>query len=322
MTTWTSSNRKLGLLLPQWERGMDRETPGWPDIRNMAIQAEQMGIDSLWAVDHFLIDRAANFRQRGEPVPEKLQGRPPLGAWECWSLLSAVAAVTDRVEIGPLVACTGYRNPALQAKIAETIDEISGGRLILGLGAGDFQSEHRAFGFEWEQRITRFEEALAIIQGLLRDESVSFDGDWYSVESCTIRPRGPRPGGIPIMIGSSAARPRMARLTATYADIWNCWLAFSSSSPAETKPRLDAVDAACEKHGRDPATLQRSLTIGVGMLDKEIPGASPVLGEPEQIAETINEFYEQGFSHIQVYLAPMTPAGFDEFSKVVGILKR
>ena len=322
MTTHQPNERKLGLLLPQWERGMDRETPGWSDIREMAMQAEQMGIDSLWAVDHFLIDRAANYRQRGEPVPEKLQGRPPLGAWECWSLLSAVAAVTDRVEIGPLVACTGYRNPALQAKIAETIDEISGGRLILGLGAGDFQSEHRAFGFEWEKRITRFEEALQIIRGLLRDESISFDGDWYSVEECTIRPRGPRPGGIPIMIGSSAARPRMARLTASYADIWNCWLAFGASTPEETKPRLDAVDAACEKHGRDPSTLGRSLTIGVGVLGKEIPGASPVRGEPEQIADTINQFYEQGFSHIQVYLAPMTREGFEEFSKVVEILKR
>jgi alkanesulfonate monooxygenase SsuD/methylene tetrahydromethanopterin reductase-like flavin-dependent oxidoreductase (luciferase family) len=309
--------RKLGLLLPQWERGMDRETPHWNDIHEMARQAEAMGIDSLWAVDHFLIDRAANYRQRGEPVPEKLQGRPPLGAWECWSLLSAVAAVTDRVEIGPLVACTGYRNPALQAKIAETVDEISGGRLILGLGAGDFQSEHIAFGFEWEKRISRFEEALQIIQGLLRDETVTFSGDWYSVDNCTIRPRGPRPGGIPIMIGSSAARPRMARLTATYADIWNCWLAFGNSSLEETKPRLDAVDAACEKHGRDPATLQRSLTIGAGVLDKTIPGANPLLGEPARIAETINEFYEQGFTHIQVYLAPMTPAGFDEFSKVI-----
>jgi alkanesulfonate monooxygenase SsuD/methylene tetrahydromethanopterin reductase-like flavin-dependent oxidoreductase (luciferase family) len=318
----SGNERKLGLLLPQWERGMDRETPGWQDIQDMAIQAEAMGIDSLWVVDHFLIDRAANYRQRGEHVPEKLQGRPPLGAWECWSLLSAVAAITERVEIGPLVACTGYRNPALQAKIAETIDEISGGRLILGLGAGDFESEHRAFGFEWEKRITRFEEALQIIRGLLRDETVSFTGHWYSVEDATIRPRGPRRGNIPIMIGSSAARPRMARLTTTYADIWNCWLAFSNSSPEETKPRLEAVEAACEKRDRDPATLQRSLTIGVGLGDKTIPGANPVTGEPEQIAEQINAFYEQGFSHIQVYLAPMTRAGFDEFSRVVDALKR
>jgi alkanesulfonate monooxygenase SsuD/methylene tetrahydromethanopterin reductase-like flavin-dependent oxidoreductase (luciferase family) len=318
----TSNTRKLGLLLPQWERGMDRATPGWNDIRDMAQQAEAMGIDSLWVVDHFLIDRAANYRQRGEPVPEKLQGRPPLGAWECWSLLSAVAAVTDRVEIGPLVACTGYRNPALQAKIAETIDEISGGRLILGLGAGDFESEHIAYGFEWDKRISRFEEALQIIHGLLREDSVTFSGDFYSVDNCVIRPRGPRPGDIPIMIGSSAARPRMARLTTSYADIWNCWLAFGNSSPDETRPRLEAIDAACEKHGRDPATLQRSLTIGVAMLEKTIPGATPVTGEPAQIAETINQFYDQGFSHIQVYLAPMTPAGFEEFGKVIEELQR
>ena len=321
MATQNGNPRRLGLLLPQWERGMDRETPGWDDIARMARQAEQMGIDSLWTVDHFLIDRAANYRQRGEPVPEKLQGRPPLGAWECWSLLSAVAAITERLEIGPLVACTGYRNPALQAKIAETVDEISRGRLILGLGAGDFESEHRAFGYQWDNRVSRFEESLQIIRALLRGETVSVDGEYYAVEECTIRPRGPRPGGIPIMIGSSAARPRMARLTAMYADIWNCWLAFGNSSPDETKPRLKAIDAACEKHGRDPSTLARSLTIGVGMGEKTIPGASPVLGEPERIAEQIDTFYEQGFSHIQVYLAPMTPEGFEDFAKVLDHLR-
>jgi probable F420-dependent oxidoreductase len=315
------NNPKIGLLLPQREQGMDRETPRWQSIAGMARQAEQMGFDSLWTVDHLLIDRAANYRQRGEPVPEKLQGRPPLGAWECWSLLSAVAAVTERVEIGPLVACTGYRNPALQAKIAETVDEISGGRLILGLGAGDFQTEHQAFGFRWDKRVSRFEEAIQIIHGLLRNGPVSMEGEYYSVDECVIRPKGPRENGIPIMIGSSAARPRMARLTMKYADIWNCWLAFGNSSPEETKPRLEAIEAACEEHGRDPASLRRSLTIGVGVIDKTIPGANPVTGDTGKIAETIHQFTEQGFSHIQVYLAPMTPAGFEEFGKVLEELR-
>lgn len=123
------------------------------------------------------------------------------------------------------------------------------------------------------------------------------------------------------MIGSSAARPRMARLTATWADIWNCWLAFGNSSPEETRPRIEAVDAACERHDRDPASLGRSLTIGVGLLGKTIPGAQPVTGEPAEVAEKIDEFFEHGFSHIQVYLAPMTLAGFDEFGKVLEHLR-
>ncbi len=317
-----SSDRELGLLLPNWEGEMDGATAGWTDIQDLAILAEQIGIDSLWAVDHLLIDWAANFRRLGTPVPEGLDGQPPLGVWECWSMLSAIAAVTDRVQIGSLVACVGYRNPALQAKIAASVDEISSGRLVLGLGAGDYPAEFDAFGYSWERRVSRLEESLKIIHGLLRKESVSFEGEFARVDECTIRPRGPRNGDIPVLIGSPAARPRMARLTATYADIWDCWLALRNSSLEESQPRLEAIEAACEKHDRDPATLKRSLTIGVSMLGKTIPGANPVTGEPAQVAEQINAFYEQGFTQIQVYLAPMTREGFEEFGKVVEELKR
>jgi alkanesulfonate monooxygenase SsuD/methylene tetrahydromethanopterin reductase-like flavin-dependent oxidoreductase (luciferase family) len=310
---------KMGMLLPQWEKGMDRGNPGWSDIKGLAQLAEQMGFDSVWVVDHLLIDRGKEMAARGHEVPEKLAKADPLGVWECWTLLAAIAAVTERVELGPLVSCNNYRNPALLAKIVETIDEISGGRVVLGIGAGDYPNEHRAFGYGdmWDRRVGRFEEALKIIHGLLHEGKVDFQGEHYQMEMCELRPRGPRPGKIPIMIGSPAAKPRMARLTMEYADSWNCWLAFGTSTPEEAAKRMQVIDAACEKHGRDPATLERTLTIGAGVLDKTIPGAQPVTGEPAQIAETLNEFIDLGFSEIQVYLAPMTPEGFEEFGKVL-----
>jgi alkanesulfonate monooxygenase SsuD/methylene tetrahydromethanopterin reductase-like flavin-dependent oxidoreductase (luciferase family) len=314
---------KIGMLLPQWEKGMDRANPGWSDIEGLARMAEQMGFDSLWVVDHLLIDRGKEMAARGHEVPEKLAQADPLGVWECWTLLAALAAVTEKVELGPLVSCNNYRNPALLAKIVETIDEISGGRVILGIGAGDYPNEHRTFGFGdmWARRVSRFEEALKIIAGLLREGRVDFQGEHYQLEDCVLRPRGPRPGRIPIMIGSPAAKPRMARLTMEYADSWNCWLAFGTSTPEEAGKRMQVIDEACERHGRDPSSLERTLTIGVGVLDKTIPGANPVTGEPGEIAETIHQFIDQGYSHIQVYLAPMTPAGFEQFNKVLDELR-
>jgi alkanesulfonate monooxygenase SsuD/methylene tetrahydromethanopterin reductase-like flavin-dependent oxidoreductase (luciferase family) len=296
---------------------MDRQTPRWSDIAEMARLAEDIGADSLWVVDHLMIDRAAEMRHRGQTVPEKLAQAQPLGVWEAWSLLAALAAITGRVEIGAVVTCTGYRNPALLAKMAETVDEISGGRLILGVGAGDYRNEHALFGYPWERRIGRFEEAIQIITGLLRAGEIDFDGEFYSARQCVLRPRGPRPGGMPIMIGSTASRPRMARLTMTYADIWNAWLAFGKSTVEEARARMDVALQGCEANGRDPATLEKSLTIGVGVLGKTIPGAQPVTGSAEEIAETINELIEIGYSHIQVYLAPMAPEGFEAFAPVI-----
>jgi alkanesulfonate monooxygenase SsuD/methylene tetrahydromethanopterin reductase-like flavin-dependent oxidoreductase (luciferase family) len=317
-----SFRTKIGLLLPQWERGMDRQTPGWSDIAELARLAEDIGADSLWVVDHLLIDRAAEMRHRGQPVPEKLAQADPLGVWEAWSLLAALAAITSRAELGAVVTCTGYRNPALLAKIAETVDEISGGRLILGVGAGDYRNEHEKFGYPWEKRIGRFEEAIQIISGLLRDGEIDFEGQFYSARQCVLRPRGPRPGGMPILIGSTASRPRMARLTMTYADIWNAWLAFGRSTVEEARARLEVALRACEANGRDPATLEKSLTIGAGVLGKTIPGAQPVTGDASEIAETINQFIELGYTHIQIYLAPMTPAGFEAFAPVLEQVRR
>ena len=244
----------------------------------MARTAEAMGFDSLWFVDHLLYGEGASTE-------------PPQGVWECWSVLTGLAAVTERVELAPLVTCTGYRNPALLAKMADTIDEISGGRLILAIGAGWHDPEYLAFGFATDHKYARFEEAVTIIHGLLRDGSIDFEGTYYAARDCELRPRGPRGGGIPLMIGANG--PKMLRLTARYADQWNTWLAMSGSDPDAFTSDNDVVDAACRDVGRDPATLERTVSImvdldGRGAIPASMgPGrARPLSGTPEEIAET------------------------------------
>ena len=261
----------------------------------MALAAEDAGLDSLWLVDDLL--------------PE---GYPPKGFWEGWSLLAAVAAVTRRVEIGHLVTANTFRNPALLAKMADTVDEISGGRLILGLGAGGDEYEHRAFGFPWERRVARFEEALQIIVPLLREGRVDFQGEFYTMRECELRPRGPRTIGPPILIGALANAPRMLRLTAQYADMSHGFLAFGRSTPDQVPPLRDALDAACLKVGRDPATLARTVAVRVeldGPIGHMHDSEEPIRGSVEDIADIFWKFADEGISHLMLALSPETQRG-------------
>ncbi len=166
-----------------------------------------------------------------------------------------LAAITERPEIGTMVLCSSFRNPALLAKMADTVDEISDGRLILGIGAGWNEPEYHAFGYPFDHRTDRFAEALPILSGLLRDGHIDFQGEYYEARDCELRPRGPRPGGPPIVVGASTAGPRMLDLAARYADGWNTWFSSTGNTVAGLLPFLAKVDAACEAVGRDPATL-------------------------------------------------------------------
>lgn len=306
---------KLGLILPEGEHDMGGATARWSDYVAMARTAEALGFDSLWFVDHLLY------------LDDTATTEPPQGVRECWSILAGLAAVTSRVELAPLVTCTGYRNPALLAKIADTVDEISGGRLILALGAGWHEPEYRAFGFPFDHRYSRFEEALTIIHGLLRYGQVDFAGTYYSARECELRPRGPRGNGIPIMLGTSG--PKMLRLTARYADQWNAWLAMTDSSPHHVPPLNAAVDAACAEVGRDPATLERTISIMVDVAGgAEVPAsmgrgvANPVRGTPAEIAATIRAFADQNITHLQLYLLPNTVETIRAFEPVLRELGR
>jgi alkanesulfonate monooxygenase SsuD/methylene tetrahydromethanopterin reductase-like flavin-dependent oxidoreductase (luciferase family) len=180
-----------------------------------------------------------------------------------------VAEATRRVHLGTLVACTGFRNPALLAKMAETLDEISGARVMLGLGAGWHQSEYEAFGFPFDHRVSRFEEALQIIVPLLRHGRVDFKGQYYQARACEILPRGPRPNGPPIFIG--AQRPRMLRLVAGYADSFD---ADYQTGPAGALQRLAALEKACHEVGRDPGSLGRMAATRVAFARPGGPSAS------------------------------------------------
>ena len=236
---------KVGINLPTTEGALSGKTPKWADLLAFAERAEVLGFDSLWVPDHLLL---------------RWQGQTR-GIWECWSLLAALAAVTHRMELGSLVACTTFRSPALLTKMADTVDEISGGRLIVGLGAGWDGPEGRAFDMKSDHRVDRFEEALQIIVPLLRTGRVDFEGKYYQVQGCELRPRGPRPDGPPILIGAKG--PRMLRLAATYADLWNA--EGPMRGPEEIIPLRAAGDAACAAVGRDPATLGRSASVVVNL---------------------------------------------------------
>src|SRR3990172_577256 len=158
---------KIGVLVPQ--SGIGDRYSSWSDAKAFGQRAEELGFDSLWLIDHLLIRQGRLARQGGaDPSPE-LDALPTVGVWDCWTWLAGLAAVTSKVELGQVVTCSGYRNPALLAKMADTVDEISGGRLILGIGAGDYEDEHRSFGYSFDGRVGRFEEALKIIHPLLRE---------------------------------------------------------------------------------------------------------------------------------------------------------
>jgi alkanesulfonate monooxygenase SsuD/methylene tetrahydromethanopterin reductase-like flavin-dependent oxidoreductase (luciferase family) len=303
---------RVGLFLPLDEAALPDAAPRWADLAAMAARAEALGFDSLWLPDHLLY---------------RFPTTPPTGQWECWSILAALAATTRRVALGTLVAATSFRNPALLAKMADTVDEISGGRLVLGLGAGYHEPEYAAFGYPYDHRASRFEEALTIIHGLLRHGHIDFNGRFYQARDCELRPRGPRPAGPPIMIGTRGER--MLRLTARLADGWNAWLAFGDGRAAEIPPLRAAVDAACRAEGRDPATLERSVTVMVDALGGQPVSFAqvrpeitprPIEGPPAVIAAALRDLATEGVAEVQLYLPTCTPAAIDALGPVLAAL--
>lgn len=294
---------KVGLLLPDTEGYMDGETAHWPDIRDMAAIAEEVGFDSIWVTDHF-------FRKKDDDE---------LGPWEAWSLLAALAATTERVEIGTLVLCTGFRNPAHLAKMVDTVEDISSGRLILGLGAGWNKPEYDAFGYPFDHRVDRFEEAIDILAPLLRTGHVDYRGTYSWAENCQLRPRGPRPAGPPIMIGTSGAGPRMLRLTAKYADQWNLWFNTFDNRLDKLIELNKGVDEICREVGRDPRTLERTAAIKVeyGSHSGSPMSTDPITGSAAEIAETLRAYGAAGISHVQIWLDPCTRDGVRSFTDVL-----
>lgn len=308
MTTTTGRPLKVGIQLPEVEREVR-----WPELLDMVRAIEDLGFDSVWVGEHLLYRWA---------------DRPARGPWEAWTSLAAIAAATSRIELGPLVACTNFHNPALLAKQAATIDEISGGRFVLGLGAGWNKPEFEAFGFPQDHLVSRFEEAFTIIRTLLREGAIDFDGVWYKVRDCELSPRGPRVAGPPLMIGSRG--PRMLRATMAHADSWNAWFLDTHNRPDGVPPLRDEVDAACREVGRDPNEVERSVAVLVRLADGtgRLPGSTalepiqPLSGEPAEIAESLRGFAREGIGHVQLVLDPITLASIQSLAPVLAELDR
>ena len=294
---------KVGIQLPEVEREVR-----WPELLDMIRAIEDLGFDSIWLGEHLLY---------------RWPDRPPRGPWEAWTELAAIAAVTNRVEFGPLVACTNFHNPALLAKQAATIDEIGGGRFVLGLGAGWNETEFRAFGLPFDYRVDRFEEAYTIIRGLLQHGAVDFEGSYYQARDCELLPRGLRPGGPPLLIGSNG--PRMLRITMGSAHAWNSWFSDFANRPEGIGRLRDVVDAACADVGRDPAEIARTVAVMV-----QLPGGGgriqggyvenpppPLEGPPEVMADGLRAFAREGIGHVQLVLDPIT---IDSIRTVAAVL--
>jgi alkanesulfonate monooxygenase SsuD/methylene tetrahydromethanopterin reductase-like flavin-dependent oxidoreductase (luciferase family) len=300
---------KVGVQLPEVERVVR-----WPELLEMARQVEAVGYDAVWIGDHLL------YRWPG--VAEAR------GPWECWTMLAAIAATTSRINLGPLVASTSFHAPAMLAKQAASVDEISGGRLILGLGAGWNETEYTAFGFPFDHRISRFEEAFTIIRTLLGEGSIDFDGVYYQARDCELLPRPARPGGPPILLGSSGQR--MLQIGVPHIAAWNAWYNATGNSPAGIPALRDKVDAAVRAAGRDPAEIERTVAVLV-----QLPGGSgrfagndtadpiPALaGPPEVMAEELRAYARAGIGAVQLVLDPITLESIGAFGSVLELLDR
>jgi probable F420-dependent oxidoreductase len=298
---------KVGIQLPEVERDVR-----WPEYREMARLAEDVGFDSVWFGDHLLY--------RSEALGAR-------GPWEAWTMLAALAASTSRIAIGPLVACTSFHNPAMLAKMAATVDEISGGRLILGLGAGWNETEFRAFGFPFDRRIARFEEAFTIVRTLLQEGRIDFSGEFYQARDCELLPPPARPGGPPLMIGSKG--PRMLEIAIPHVAAWNVWFSDTGNRP-EGIPALRAqVDAACRAAGREPSEVERTVAVLV-----RLPGGSgrqqgdgdavapPLEGSEDAIAEALRGFAREGIGHVQLVVDPITMGSIEALAPVLEALDR
>jgi alkanesulfonate monooxygenase SsuD/methylene tetrahydromethanopterin reductase-like flavin-dependent oxidoreductase (luciferase family) len=295
---------KVGVVLDTAEGALQGRTPTFRELQEMTRAAEEADLDSIWLSDHLLY---------------RFPGREESGMWEVFTMLSALAAMTTRITFGTLVVCTSFRPPALLAKMADTIDEITGGRLILGLGAGWHQPEYEAFGYPFDHLAGRFEEAMQVIAPLLREGQVDFQGQYYSVHNCVLRPRGPSRNGPPILI--AGRRPRMLQLTAQYADAWNTsW----HVEPTVVKERYEEFKKACAVVGRDPASVE--LTVGTAVrlpsADETAGAGKAISGSPEEIAHQLQGFAEVGVSHLIVEFEPAGIESIEQFGRIVELVRQ
>jgi probable F420-dependent oxidoreductase len=291
---------RLGIQLPEVERDVR-----WPEYAAMASAAEDAGFDSVWVGDHLLY--------RGD-------GRPERGPWDAWTLLAGLATATERVQLGPLVACAAFRPPGLLARAAAAVDELSGGRLVLGIGAGWNEAEFRAFGIPFDERASRFEEAFEIVRRLVRRERVTFRGRHHEVDDAVLLPTPAR--AIPLMIGSTGER--VLRATLPHVDAWNTWFDWYGNTPpgfAAGNATIDRALAAVERHPRE---VERSACVLVVLDrasgDRPIGPVTPLEGSPVRIASGIGEMADAGADEVIIVASPITRRSIDDLARAIAVL--
>ena len=302
---------RVGVIVGISEDRETGESPRYAEVRGKALAAEAAGLDSVWLYDHLVY-------RFGEP-------QKTTGTWEVWTLLSALAEATTQAKLGVLVMCVPFRNPAVLAKMADTLDEVSGGRFTLGLGAGWHRPEFDAFGIPFDNKASRFEDGVKIIAPLLREGNVDYRGTYASAPDCELRPRGPSAGGPPILI--AAAGPRMLRLTAEHADQWNtAWL----GEPSALDEPLAKLHAACDEVGRDRASL--AVTVGITVRfpdllpapepDVEAPNPAKVIsGTVEDVASALRGYADRGVAEVIVNLDPSDETGFARLAEARAMVR-
>jgi alkanesulfonate monooxygenase SsuD/methylene tetrahydromethanopterin reductase-like flavin-dependent oxidoreductase (luciferase family) len=280
---------RVGVQLPEVERVVR-----WPEYRAMAEAAEELGFDSIWLGDHLLY---------------RAEGEADRGPWDVWTLLGALAAVTRRVQLGPLVACTGFHPPGMIARMAAGIDEVSGGRLILGLGCGWNRGEFAAFGIPYDHRVARFEEAHEIIRRLVAGEHATLNGTYWDVDDAVLLP--PPARKIPLMIGSNG--PRMLGVALPHADWWNTWWDGYGNTVAGFADLNTRIDAAAESAGRAPNDVARSacvlVTVDPATAERVMrPRAevAPLAGDPQVLAAHLRGLADAGADEAILVLDPIT----------------
>jgi alkanesulfonate monooxygenase SsuD/methylene tetrahydromethanopterin reductase-like flavin-dependent oxidoreductase (luciferase family) len=290
----SSTTVRLGIQLPEVEREVR-----WQEVAAIARAAEDSGFDSIWVGDHLLY--------RGG-------GRPERGPWDAWTQLAALAVTTSRVRLGPLVAATAFHPPGVIARMAASIDEISGGRFVLGLGAGWNETEFRAFGFPFERTVSRFEESFEIVRRLLAGEHVTFNGAFHNVDDAVLLPSPRR--SVPIMLGSNGAR--MLGIALPHVEAWNTWYSsYGNTVDGFANLRAD-VDAACMRAGRDPGELTHSacllVTVGDGAGDR--PHDVPPVAAKNLVAR-LRQMAEAGADEAILVLDPIDERSTREVASVL-----
>jgi len=292
----------VGVQLPEVERVVR-----WPELVAMVRAAEEVGFDSIWVGDHLLY--------RGD-------GRPERGPWDAWTTLSALAASTERVRLGPLVACAAFHPPGIVARMAASIDEVSGGRFVLGIGAGWNRTEFDAFGIDFGERASRFEEAFDAIRRLLAGERVTAHGRFHRVEDAVLLP--PPARRVPLMLGSNG--DRLLRAALPHVDAWNTWFDDYGNTPEGFAELNARISERAREVDRDPAEVARSACAFV-VLDPDagerpIPEhVSPIGGSSAAIAERLRGLGEAGADEAILVVSPITERSIRSLGDVLADLR-